>query len=319
MVLELLLATLLLGTGTPVARLVDEHLPLHLGSSVRMAAAVVVLGPVLVARREAVARLPRRVHVAAAFIAVVCLYGYTLAQVAALRITTGALCGLALGAGPLATALGAALFLREPVLPRHLVAAGLATAGLGFAQLDATGASTLTPWSALLLAALVAGLAAWTLVAKHASRDVDPLILTALVSVYALPLFAVPALRELHLLRAAPWTGIGWAIFWGAVEHALGMGLWYRVVARVPGTVAGSLSGAIAAGTLVMAALLLGEEMGPQHLGGLAMVLAGVAAVAHAPGGAGPRAHDTQDAGISSAEAPVDAATPTPSGPRGRP
>ena len=120
-----------------------------------------------------------------------------------------------------------------------------------------------------------------TLAGKRLSVDLDPITLTAVAAAIALvcflPLAVVDAVgHDWAAAGSGAWVALLW---WGAGTMGLGSWLWFQGMARVrPGT-ASAFMAVMPISALVLSYLLLGEAFQWIHLIGMAVVLAGLAAV----------------------------------------
>ena len=87
------------------------------------------------------------------------------------------------------------------------------------------------------------------------------------------------SLSGLYLLKAAP-VGMNAAYVAGGLAYAGGAALWLAVLRAYPLSLAFPLaSGALMAGTQLIGILLLDEKATPVRLIGIALILAGIAAL----------------------------------------
>lgn len=125
------------------------------------------------------------------------------------------------------------------------------------------------------------GEAAYTLLGKRVSTDLEPITITALAALGATLLFAAPAALQLGDLEwsavdVSEWLALAW---WGLGTMAIGSVLWYSGVAKAPGITASAFMGVMPVSAILLSYLLLGESFEWIHLVGMTAVLAGIAAV----------------------------------------
>lgn len=204
--------------------------------------------------------------------------------------TSAAEAGILTGATPAATALMAALILRERVsIPR---VAGIACTVAGILVLQGLllpgalpDASHLMGNLLVLLAALsesVFNILSRVGALRHAANkgsSQDPIVQTALVAAIALLLCLVPSLAEnpapaLTVLHPSDWAALAW---YGLVSTALAYICWYGGINRCEATVAAAFSGLMPLAALALSVLLLGEKPSIQQWAGGVLVLAGMA------------------------------------------
>lgn len=204
-----------------------------------------------------------------------CLYFSFEAQ--ALQHTSAAQAGMIVGLLPLLVALLAHLWLGERVT-RWMIAGGvLALAGVaGLSLLGQPSAQAPNPLLGNLLELLaIICAAAYCVQLKALSPRYSPFTLTALQGVSG-TLFFLP----LALLQPAPaqldWPALA-AIFYLGVVVTFGAYLCYNVaISRLPVTVASTFSNLIPVFSLLIAWLLLGEQLNKAQLLCALLVIAGV-------------------------------------------
>lgn len=284
----------LFGTATPISKLVGEAFPPILGSALRMATAAVVLLPAYVRRRRT-GDIPALADVEVgdrwrlAGIAVVGTFGFTVLLLLGLQRVPGAVGALVMATAPVATAVGAVLFLDDRWDRRLAVALGLAVVGAGIANVGRAGGSggDVAAATAVLGAALVFGAvlceATYSLLGKRLTADLSPLAITTIAAVGAGLLFAPVALWQ--AASGFEWAGptIGdWVAvaFWGAGTMGLGSLLWFRGMARAEPTTAATFMAVMPVSALLGSYVLLGEDPTWVHGVGMLAALAGIVVVA---------------------------------------
>lgn len=278
------------GSGTPISKVVTGAFPVFVASLVRMLLAAAVLVPLLALTRRAandekplLPRLPVSDWLRVAGIAVAGMFLFSVFMLYGMKEVSGAVGGIVMATTPAVTATGAVLFLGDRLDRWTTIAIAAAVAGVlavnvGGASGD--GGGNLVLGSALVFGA-VCGEAAYTLLGKRLSADVDPLTIAAIAAVLASLLFAPLAAIQLDQVEwgaivLGEWLALAW---WGLATMALGSLLWYAGVAKVPGTVASAFMGVMPVSALLLSYLLLGESFAWIHLVGMAAVLLGIAAV----------------------------------------
>ena len=196
----------------------------------------------------------------------------------AMRFTTASEAGVITALLPLATALGAWIFLKEP-LPRRAVA-GLALALAGVAVLNlfsAGGGAAAAPLlgNALVLLGILFS-AGYTLCIRHLAERYSGLFLSAMQALGGSLIF-VP----LCLLQPAPahvWPGaVGGVCYLGfGIGILVYLGFNYSL-RWVGAGLAGALANMTPLVTLAAAALLLGERLHPAQLACAGLALLGMA------------------------------------------
>lgn len=282
---QLAFGMILFGTGTPISKLVTEHLPAMMASLFRVATAALVLLPFLMTKRQILRELSRRDWLGIGAIALFGIFGFTIAMFYGMSRVSGVVGSVVMSTTPAVTALGARLFLAERLGWRKTAAIVLAVAGVSILHLGSSHESEardgLLLGSALVFGA-VCGEAAYTLIGKRMSEKADPLFVAGAASLLALPLFLPFAVGELGTLELGAVPQDAWiaVAFWGAGTFGVGTILWYRGLSRASGATAAGFMGLMPISALLFSYLLLGEPFRWVHLAGFAVVLGGVALIA---------------------------------------
>lgn len=268
----------LFGTATPVARIVSQDVPPMAGAAVRVLGAALVLTPILWFHRPP--PLGKADWVRASALAVVGIFGFTVALLYGMQRASGVTGAIVMGTTPTVTAVAAVLFLGERPSWRRWTAIGLAVIGVMVLRWGGTSGFDLLG-AGLVFGAVLAE-ATYTLVGKRLTARLDPVQTTALATVLAAPLF-IPVLAWYAWHDA--FTGLGWepwaALAWWAFGTlALGSVVWYYGVRAAPGHVAGAFMAVMPTSALVFSYVLLGEQPQWSHAGGFVLVLAAVGLVA---------------------------------------
>jgi DME family drug/metabolite transporter len=278
--LLVLLAAVCFGTtGTAQALGPDGIAPAAVGAA-RIAVAGVLLALVAarVAPRSATRWAPLPVALGALGVA-----GYQATFFGAVH-DTGVAVGtvVAIGSGPVfAGALGR-LVHRDALTRRWAVATALAVGGVAVLVAAGSGAHVRPVGVALALAAGLA-YATYTVAAKSLlQRGHAPEAVMARMFCGGAVLLA-PALVLAHDAPLASGGGLALALYLGAVPTALAYVLFARGLRRLPAGEVATLTLAEPLTATALGALVLGERPGALALAGVALVLAGLAALA-APG-----------------------------------
>ena len=271
-----LLSALCFGT-TGTAQALGPH-----ASPAAVGAARVLVGGfllVLVARRYArrvAAPWSARVVVAGA----AAVAGYQLTFFAAVD-KTGVAVGtaVALGSGPVFAGLLGRVVHHESLSARWWAATALAVAGV--ILLIAAGSAGHVRTGGVVLA-LAAGLcyATYTVAAKRllAAGHAPEAVMARIFGIGALGLFPVLMFNQPGDLASA--GGIALAIYLGAIPTALAYVLFARGLRHLPAGEVATLTLAEPLTAAALGAVVLGERPGVLALGGVALVLAGLAALA---------------------------------------
>jgi drug/metabolite transporter (DMT)-like permease len=278
------------GTATPVSALVGDGLPVWLGSELRMLTAAAVLVPIALGRQRrtpslfaALARTGVADRVALAAIAVVGTFGFSVFMLVGMQRAPGAIAAVVMATTPAVTAVGAVVFLGEQIGRSRVAAVGLAVGGVVIANLGASGRggeSVVT--GSLLVFAAVCCEAAYSLLGKRLSSELDPVDIAAVAAVGAAVAFAPLAAFDLAGFdwsspTPGQWLAVTW---WGFGTMAAGSVLWFHGMRRVAASTASAFMGVMPITALVGSYVLLGERFEWIHLAGVGLVLTGLALVA---------------------------------------
>jgi len=149
--------------------------------------------------------------------------------------------------------------------------AGIALAGLAV-LLWPQGTAQVPLWGAVSMSAAGIGWAAYTLLGRTES---DPMGATAANFLLCLPLVAIVLL--IFGIGTWPVAGLVAATVAGAITSGLGYALWYRVLPRLPATIAGVAQLSVPVIAVIGGSLILSEQLGPRLLVAGALVLGGIA------------------------------------------
>lgn len=280
------------GSATPVSQIVGRSFPVWLGSALRMAVAAAVLCPpaVLALRRQGTGplRLARGTTATDrwlfAGIAVIGTFGFSALMLLGMREAPGAVGAVVMATTPAVTAMGAVAFLGERLGHRRLIAVALALAGVALVNLGADtaqgGGDRVVLGSALVFGAVLCE-ATYSLMGKRLTSDVTPVVISAAAATLAGVAFLPLAVWDAWAFPwSAPtlgqWVAVAW---WGAGTMGLGSWLWFRGMQRVAAGTASAFMGVMPVSALVLSYVLLGEAFQWIHVGGLALVLVGLAVV----------------------------------------
>jgi drug/metabolite transporter (DMT)-like permease len=251
-------------------------IPLSELLAVRFGVAAVILWGVALVRRE---RLWWGRRTAGLAIMGLLYVGQAATYFASLKTVPAAVTSILLYLYPVVVMLLAAAFLSEPLGRRRVFALVVAIAGVlavvdpfsSHGSIDSTGV--------LLGLATAAIYATYILAGRVVLRDVPAVVATAVIATTAGVVFTVAGAADGQLHRL---DGAGYALAgsMAVVATAIPATLFLAGLARVGATRAAIISTLEPATTVVLAALLLGEGLGPVRLLGGAVVLAAAVIVA---------------------------------------
>ena len=199
-------------------------------------------------------------------------------QLAGLRFTTALEGGLVLATLPAVVAMGSFLVLRERLLPRRWVAAGLAGAGMAaitLARLGGEAGGSLLGNALIFLG--VCGEAGYVLLAKRIAGQAPVITasfwMQAFSAAVLLP-FALPGFSALAALGGGQIALL--LVFHSLTASVLCLLLWYQGLKRVPGGVAGVFTAFLPASAAVVAVVFLGETINLTHAIGFALMMVSI-------------------------------------------
>jgi drug/metabolite transporter (DMT)-like permease len=275
---QLAAAMALVGANVGVAKLLAEQLPIAMIACLRCLIAVAILWP-LARMLEGCVRVTapqkRNLFLQALFGTAI----YNAGLLAGLRWTSALEGGLVLATLPAVVALGSFLWLRERLLPRQWVAAGLA--GLGMAAITLArlggGGDGSSALGNLLVFVGVCGEAIYVLLAKRIAGQVPvftaSLWMQAFSAAVLLP-FTLPQWRAAAALADPNLFAL--LLFHSVTASVLCLLLWFQGLKRVSAGVAGVFTAFLPASAAVTAVLFLGESFGAIHVAGFGLMMASV-------------------------------------------
>lgn len=274
---QLALAMILVGANVGVAKVLAESLPIALIACLRCMLACVVLWP-LAQGLEGFPALRGPVLKNLFFQAIFGTAIYNAGLLAGLRFTTALEGGLVLATLPAVVALGSFLVLRERLLPRQWVAAGLAGAGMAaitLARLGGEAGGSLLGNALIFLG--VCGEAGYVLLAKRIAGQAPVITasfwMQAFSAAVLLP-FAVPGFSALAALGGGQIALL--LVFHSLTASVLCLLLWYQGLKRVPGGVVGVFTALLPASAAVVAVVFLDETINLTHAIGFALMMVSI-------------------------------------------
>jgi drug/metabolite transporter (DMT)-like permease len=244
--------------------------------AIRFGAAAVILWTLAVARREKL-WWGRR---SAGLVVMGLLYvGQAAAYFTSLRTVPAAVTSILLYLYPVIVMIFAAVLLGEALGRIRLLALGLAVAGV-FAVVDPLSARGSIDRAGVLFGLATAAIyATYILAGRVLLRDVPAVVATAGIATTAGFAFSVAGFAGGQLIPLS-WGGYALAGSMAVVATAIPATLFLAGLARVGATRAAIVSTLEPAVTVVLAALLLGEGLGPVRLIGGAVILVAAIVVA---------------------------------------
>ncbi|MFO1055870.1 MAG: DMT family transporter [Dongiaceae bacterium] len=266
------------GGSVPVTKLGLESFPPLTLTTLRYLGAAPAFALLLIGKR----RPPRRALLAMAALGVFGVAGGQLLQTVAIGRTTASAATMISALIPMLVVLLAAVRLKQPLRPRHLV--GLAAAFFGILlvaagdprNIVAVMATSAFSGDVLMLCCCVFVACYYVLSAELVARH-GAIVVAAWTSlagaVAMVPLMAVE-------LRAAPvhpsLLGLGCILYLALLVTVAGSWLWLQALSRVPARIAASLQYLQPLVGVALSALLFGEPLDAWFLAGTACVFLGI-------------------------------------------
>lgn len=275
----LALAMVLAGSTVPASKLIAAEVAPFTATAIRLGLALPVF---LLLMRATGARWPRpgwRDACLLALQAAAGSVGYTALLIAGLRLTSAADAAVVIGTMPAVTALLAMTLLRERPAPRTLAAIALAAAGvLVLVGGRPGGASGSLAGNLLVLGAVVCeGL--FILLSKRLRTPIAPLPLSAALTAVGAALAGAAALAETPWDAAFGGPALAVLAYYAWLPTVAGFVLWYAGLARTSASEAALFTALAPVAAVLLAALALGEAIGPRQAAGIGCVLAAVLAL----------------------------------------
>lgn len=274
----------LLGSATPVSKLVGEALPVFTASLLRVLLGGLFLLPFVAGSILSTIRsLGARDWWYLSLIALFGMVGFTVFLLYGMRFISGVAGSILMSFTPALTALAAYMFMGSAMDWRRAAAIGLGVCGIIVINLfrEAFGGESSRYFylGVVLVTAAIACEACYTLLGKKATEHLPPLFTSFMASILSIPLFAVLASFDYHRadfggLDAGSWSALVW---WGAGTLGAGSALWYSGVSRAEGTTAAGFMAVMPLSALILSYLLLGESFRPIHAVGIGLVFGSVA------------------------------------------
>jgi drug/metabolite transporter (DMT)-like permease len=279
----LLTGMVLVGSATPISKLVGEGFPIFTASFLRVLLGAIALFPLVYADLgKEIARIKRGDWLYLGLISLFGMVGFTLFLIFGMKFISGVAGSLIMSFTPALTAMAAWLFMRSPLGWPKIIAIALGVAGIVVlnifkAQFGETASPHFYLGIVLVLAAISCE-ACYTLIGKKTTEHLPPVLTSFLACALSLPLFLVLAATEYGRTDFAAVSLRSWLalIWWGVGTLAAGSALWYSGVARADGATAAGFMAIMPASALLLSYFLLGESFQDIHLLGIALVMGSV-------------------------------------------
>jgi len=270
----------LVGANVPIGKEVAAAFPTLSFLALRFVVALVSLLPLAGSATRAELRSLDRTGIALVTLqALIGMIGFSALMLEGLRLTQASSAGIITASLPAAVLLLAVLTLGERPGGRGFAAVLMAVLGVAVVNLEAVPAAEASDprLGNLLVLAAVFAEAGYVVITRRLGRSLSP-------SAQAIAVNGAGFVLLLPVLLAGqvPWPEAspgqwGLAVFYAFTASVLAILLWYRGVMGVSASVAGLFTAVLPVTAVLVAAVGFGERLGPWHLLGGVLVLAGIA------------------------------------------
>ncbi len=278
LVVMLVLAMALAGSSVVVGKVLISSIPVFFGAFASLLVAFACMVPLMRGRMSELRHLTARQW---KYLFLQGLCGIVLFRIFTLYglHSTGAIqAGIITGSTPAVLALLSLFLLGEKLTTR--ASTGIVFAVTGCLIINVfTGDKNLenSTIGCLLVGAAVVSESLFTIFRKRISESVSATTNTTVLIFCSLLLLFVPALWDISTMKSLPDTMALLAIgYYGVFATVVAYLLWTYAVGKVSGATAGVTTAAMPATSVILAALVLGEQVYWYHLVGCLMIIAGI-------------------------------------------
>lgn len=277
-----LLLTMALWGGTFIAgRLVVQEMGAFAAAFCRFAVATLALVALTYAVEGTLPRPPKRLWWSILGLGLTGIFAYNVFFFSGLKTVEAGRAALIIALNPVAIALGAALFLKDPLSPRKLLGIGLSLLGAGVVI---SGGNPLAlvrgdvGRGELLILGCVVSWMSYTLLGKRVMQSLSPFAATTYACGVGALLLLGPALGD-GLLTVIPTASLtAWAsiVYLGVLGSAVGFSWYYDGLKQIGPAHAGVFINLVPVFAILLAAVMLNEIPSPSLLVGGLLVILGV-------------------------------------------
>jgi drug/metabolite transporter (DMT)-like permease len=218
---------------------------------------------------------------------------FSICMLTGVALTSASAAGIILATLPAVVAVFSALFLRERLSPRALVAVGLAVAGIAVLQLTRAGEGAAgnehVLLGNLLVFASVCCEATYVIIGKRLTATLSAMRISALINLFGLALILPFGLWQARSFDfGALVAGQWWLLAYYAIAASmLSTWLWLSGLKFVPANHAGVFTVALPLSSTLIAVTVLGEALTAGHWNAFACAVAGILLIATTKRGTG--------------------------------
>jgi drug/metabolite transporter (DMT)-like permease len=213
---------------------------------------------------------------------------FSICMLNGVALTSASAAGIILSTLPAVVAVFSAMFLRERLGARAILAVLLAVAGIGVLQLTRAGASGLhgnVALGNLLVFGSVCCEAIYVVIGKRLTANLSAMRISALINLFGLALmlpFGLWQARafDFSALDASQWMLL---VYYALAASALATWLWLTGLKSVPANHAGVFTVGLPISSTLVAVAFLGESLAFGHLLAFACAVAGIVLIATGP------------------------------------
>ncbi len=278
--LNLALAMIIVGSSVVAGKIMIMDLPVFLASALRFLMAGLLLVPMLYVREGGLPRLSMRSYALLALQALCGAFLFTVFLLYGLKLTSPASAGIITSTTPACMGVLAWIFLKERPALRVVAGITLSVAGVLILNLNETGHDQYSHpiMGNLLVVGAVVFESMFLLLRKSIPETLSPLAASTIVALFALAFFAPMGAWEavsfdFALVGTASWLAVA---YYGVFVTVLAYLFWFTGIVRVSGSVAAVFTAVMPVSAIALSCIVLGEELGWQHVAGCAGVLAGI-------------------------------------------
>lgn len=277
-VMMLVTAMILAGSSVVVGKILILTLPVFLGTFATLLVAFICMLPLM---RGRVSELRNLSLVQWKYMFLQGLFGIVLFRICTLyglHLTGAVEAGIITGTTPAVLAILSYLFLGERLNIGGSVGIIFAAGGCVLINVN----SSTFEGDTNLLGCLLVGMAVvfealFTICRKKIAATVSAITNTTILIFCSLVLLAGPALYDIHTREVEITVSTLFAvIYYGIFATVVAYLLWTAGVGKVSGVVAGAATAAMPASSVILAVIILGEELESYHLVGCLMIIAGI-------------------------------------------
>ena len=271
-------AMCLAGSSVVVGKILVSSVPVFLGAFGSLLVAFFCMIPLMYGRVAELRRLTLN-HWKYLFLQGLCgIVLFRVFMLYGLHSTGAVQAGIITGTTPAVLALLSLLLLGEAISRRTVAGVCFAAAGCIVINVFGQGSGEESSvFGCLLVGAAVVCEALFTIFRKRIADSVSAVTNTTVLIFCSLLLLVIPAAFDLHAMSTVPPPeALPAILYYGVFATVLAYLLWTAGVGKVSGATAGAATAAMPASSVVLAALILGEEIHWYHLAGCLMIVAGI-------------------------------------------